>query len=285
MKVAAVVLLSVMASAAVAQSRPAGEEGFNAFFALETATKDDRHQTPEAQAAMLKELGYAGWAAAAEQVSAKLAAVDRHGLKMIALWAGLNIDPDQPAYDAKLKDTIASLKERDTILWVFVLSKEHKPSTTGGDERAVSVLREVADRAHDAGIRVSIYPHVGFYAARVEDAVRLAQKANRRNLGVTFNLCHWLSLDHGEGMKPLLRLAMPYLQLVTINGADYEGGWDRLIQPLGQGAFDVCGFLRELWQLGYRGPIGFQGYGIKGDLHQVLTESIAVWRQYCQRCR
>ncbi len=56
---------------------------------------------------------------------------------------------------------------------------------------------------------------------------------------------------------------------VTINGADLAGksdsDWQRLIQPLDRGSFDVQGVLRELKQLDYRGPIGLMCYGITGD--------------------
>ena len=270
----------------VVETRPAHQGPPNPFFALDTATKDANHQSYESQARVLKELGYAGWGpSGTENVPEMLKALDAYGLKMFALYGGVNIDPDQPKYDPKLKDIIGALKGRDTILWVFVRSKRHKPSSSEGDERAVVVIREVADMAEKAGIRVALYPHVGFYVARVEDAVRLVGKVDRRNVGVTFNLCHWLSLDHGKNMEPLMKLAMPHLFLVTINGADYEGGWDRLIQPLGRGEFDVCGFLRVLGRLGYDGPIGFQGYGIKGDVRENLKASMEAWREYSQLCR
>ena len=61
---------------------------------------------------------------------------------------------------------------------------------------------------------------------------------DRPNVGLTFNLCHWLRTDHGKDLDELLREARPHLQMVTINGADKEGDWDRLIQPLGKGDYD-----------------------------------------------
>ncbi|GMU21238.1 MAG: hypothetical protein AMXMBFR13_13310 [Phycisphaerae bacterium] len=267
------------------ETRPSGSDVENFFFALDTATKDAAYQSYEAQAAMLKELGYAGWGPSGEQnVPEMLKALDAHGLKMFALYTGLNIDPEGPAYDPKLKDTLAALKERKTILWVFVTSKKHKPSSTDGDERAVALLREVADLAHEAGLRVAIYPHFAFYVEKTDDAVRLARKANRRNLGVTFNLCHWLRSEPGQDLLPLLRRAMPYLFVVTINGADREGtDWGRLIQPLGEGDYDVYGLLTALRNLGFEGPIGFQGYGIKGDVHAVLKKTMDAWREYQRR--
>jgi len=41
-------------------------------------------------------------------------------------------------------------------------------------------------------------------------------------------------------MERVLKLAMPRLSLVTINGADRNGrDWGQLIQPLDRGDFDI----------------------------------------------
>jgi len=282
---AAAILPAAPQSQPTTSSQPAARGPMNPFFALATATGEAEHASYETQAKLMRELGLAGWAPSGVQnVPEMLKALDDQGLKMFALYVGINVDPDQPPYDPKLKDVVHALEGRDTILWLHVLSKKYKPSATGGDDRAVTIIREIADLAAKAHLRVALYPHVGFYVARVEDAVRLARKVQRPNVGVTFNLCHWLSLDHGQNMEPLLRLAMPHLMLVTINGADSEGpGWDRLIQVLGRGDFDVYGFLKTLRKLGYTGPVGLQGYGLKGDVHENLKASMNAWRTYAAR--
>ena len=66
---------------------------------------------------------------------------------------------------------------------------------------------------------------------------------------------------------------------VSINGADPQGDWDRLIQPLDRGSVDVAGLVRTLVENGYRGPIGLQCYAIKGDPRTNLQRSMAVWRR------
>jgi sugar phosphate isomerase/epimerase len=167
---------------------------------------------------------------------------------------------------------------------VFVQSRAHKPSTQEGDGRAVEIIREIADMAAEAKVRVALYPHHGFWLERVEDAVRIAEKVNRPNVGVTFNLCHWLRVDDEKNLKPLLRLSMPRLFVVTINGADSGGkDWKQLIQTLDQGSFDLPGFLKTLKDCGYTGPIGFQGYGIGGDAYENLKRSINAWHRISQK--
>ena len=132
--------------------------------------------------------------------------------------------------------------------------------------------------AAEANVRVAIYPHTGFWVERVEDAVRVAKKVARKNLGVTFNLCHWLMVDDEKNAESLIKSAMPHLFVVTINGADSGGrDWKTLIQTLDRGAFDMRKFLKTLADSGYTGPIGFQGYGIGGDARDNLKRTMDAW--------
>jgi len=277
--------LSAKGLTAGTHSAPKTKGLVNPFFAMDTGTKDDKHRTPKAQAEMLKELGYAGIGCGGlSGLSEMVEELDRNGLKMFAVYTGVWIDPDKQKYDPQLKQAVKVLRGRDTILWIFIQSKKHKLSSPEGDARAVEIIREIADMAHASGLKVALYPHVGFWLERVEDAVRLTKKIDRRNVGVTFNLCHWLKLDSEETMKRLMKLAMPYLYLVTINGADSGGrNWNQLIQTLDRGTFDIYNFLKTLEELGYTGPIGFQGYGIKGDVHENLKRSMDAWRRLCVR--
>lgn len=261
--------------------------GANPFFAMDTATKDAKHQTAKEQVDMLKELEYEGIGTGYEgcaKLAEMLGELDKSGLRLFSIYLGVNLDPDQQKYDPTLKDAMKILSGRNTILWVFVQSRAHKPSTPEGDARAVEIIREIADMAAEAGVRVALYPHYGFWLERVEDAVRVAEKANRKNVGVTFNLCHWLRVDDENNLKPLLKLAMPRLFVVTINGADSGGkDWKQLIQTLDRGSFDLPGFLITLKSCGYTGPVGFQGYGIGGDAYENLKRSVDAWHRISQK--
>ena len=74
---------------------------------------------------------------------------------------------------------------------------------------------------------------------------------------------------------------------VSINGADAGDTkrmeWGRLIQPLDAGSFDVEALVKTLEELGYRGPIGFQGYGIPGDSRKILSRTMDTWRKMNMR--
>jgi hypothetical protein len=80
----------------------------------------------------------------------------------------------------------------------------------------------------------------------------------------------------------LLAQAAPRLFVVTINGADAGAAgasWNRLIQTLDRGTYDIGIVLRKLRELRYTGPIGLQGFGIGGDIRDNLARSMAAWRK------
>ena len=253
----------------------------NPFFAMDTGTRDATHKTPAEQVALVGELGFAGvgpiWHGA-DDLRAWLAALDGAKLKMFALYLPLQLDAADASL-AKVKEAAGVLKGRDTMLWLYVTDKRHPASSADGDDDAVRSLREAAAVAEAAGLRVALYPHTGMYVQRVEDAVRLAEKAERKNVGVTFNLCHWLKVD-GKDLDATLRAAKPHLFCVTINGADAGGkDWKALIQPLDRGTYDVGALLHRLSEQGYTGPIGLQHFGIGGDARENLGRSIGAWRK------
>jgi len=255
--------------------------GPNPFFALDTATKDAKHRSAKAQVSMVKELGYAGIAPSAGKGLAEMAEEAwKNGLTVVAAYVGTYIGPGQREYGPELTEALEILKGTNSMLWLFIRSKTYKPSSPQGDREAVELVREVADMAAEKNVRVALYPHAGFWLERLEDAIRVAKKAERKNVGVTFNLCHWLKVDDRRDPEPLIKMAMPYLFVVTINGADADGkDWKSLIQTLDRGTFDVRGFLRTLADCGYTGPVGFQGYGIGGDAYDNLKRTMDAWKK------
>jgi sugar phosphate isomerase/epimerase len=259
----------------------AGEPARNPFFAFCIDTHDAKHRTLEQQAHMLKELGYDGvghlWL---DNVAERLRTLDEAGLKLYQITIVVDITPGKPAYDPRLKDVLPLLTGRHVQFDLLI--NGGKPSDASLDPRGVKILRQMSDLARDSGSQLLLYPHVGCWIERIEDAVRVAEKVDRPNVGVMFNLCHWLRVDPGRNYKPLLRQAMPRLWAVSINGADAfdpQPGWAHYLQPLDRGSFDVGGLLRTLKELGYRGPIGLQCFGIGGDAREHLARSMAAWRK------
>lgn len=254
-----------------------------AFFAFCMDTHDSQKRTLEQQAALLEELGYDGaghlWL---DNLEERIKTLDAHGLRLFQVYLQVNIAADANSpYDPRLKESLPLLRGRKTML--ALLMSGAAPSDPALDERAVALVQEIADMANEAGVRVALYPHSGNWLEHVEDGLRIVQKAKRPNVGVMFNLCHWLKVDDEKNLKPLLTSAMPHLFAVSIHGADraeeIHAGTGNWIQPLGNGSFDVGALLDTLRELGYQGPVGLQCYGIPGDARDHLTKSMTAWRR------
>lgn len=93
-----------------------------------------------------------------------------------------------------------------------------------------------------------------------------------------------MKVEGEAGWKEKALEALPYLYMVSINGADagdtQQMGWDRLIQPLGEGTFDTYELVKALKDEGYGGKFGLQCYNIPQDCEIALTKSINTWKQY-----
>ena len=252
----------------------------NPFFAFDNGTGRGVLSLDD-QAALAKDLGYDGIGyTGTGQIPEMLAALESRGLKMFSTYVNANIAGENPTFSPNLQQAIKQLEGHDTIIWLTVTGV---PGDGKHDDRAVAAVRQVGQWAEAAGLRVVLYPHVGFYVARFEDAMRVADAVDMPNVGSSFNVCHWIKLEGDRDYRPVLEKAMPRLMLVSINGADHAGGWDKLIQTLDRGEYDVFGFVKTVRTMGYTGPIGLQCYAIKGDRRKNLERSIDAWRGFQKR--
>jgi sugar phosphate isomerase/epimerase len=258
------------------------------FFPFCIDWHDAKKRTFEQQAVMLKELGYPGvghiWL---DKVEERIASLDAAGLRLFQITMAVDVAPGKTPYDLeRFKAVLAAIKGRQVQF--CVTCKGVKASDPSSDPRAVEILRTMSDLARDSGAQLLLYPHQKDWVERIEDAVRVADQVDRPNVGVMFNLCHWLRVDPSRDYTPVLRRALPRLWAISINGADErddQPNWKRYIQPLDQGSFDVAALLKTLQQLGYRGPVGLQCFGLGGDAREHLTRSMAKWRQLRQQLR
>ncbi|MEK9632962.1 MAG: TIM barrel protein [Opitutae bacterium] len=230
---------------------------------------------------VLKELGYDGIGSAKLSQSdlplrQRLKLYDEAGLKLFSFYVGGRLGANGHSYDKEISQAIKDLKGRETILELFVQGS--KKSNT--DEQAVAFVREIADQAEESGLRIVLYPHAGFYVDTLSDAVRVARKCKRDNVGVMFNLCHYLKVEPKTDLKAALTDAKPLLWQVSTSGAKKGGNnWGQLIQTLDRGDYGQKSFFQMLRELGFQGNVGFQCYAIRGDSRENLKRSIEAWNK------
>ena len=141
-------------------------------------------------------------------------------------------------------------------------------------------MQEIADHAKAHGVKIVLYPHTGFYIDRLSDAVRIARKAKRDNVGVMFNLCHFLRVEPKTDLAAALKDAGPLLWRVSTSGAEIDGtSWGQLIQTVDRGNYDQVALRAQLRAVGFQGPVGFQCYAIRGDSKTNLQRSINAWNK------
>jgi hypothetical protein len=113
---------------------------------------------------------------------------------------------DEPHKDLDEQSAIKMLKGSGTIICPYIIKKNGvslHSRDKGVDKIAIQLLRKLADLADESGLQVAIYPHLNFYVERTDHAVWIAKKANKNNLGLTFNLCHWLATTNMDERNTL----------------------------------------------------------------------------------
>jgi sugar phosphate isomerase/epimerase len=231
---------------------------------------------PEA-AKLAKELGYDGIGSIyPNRLAAYQAACKAEELNVYSIYVGgvVNADGFQP--DKDIPAAIALLKGTGALVELNV-----RRGKNPNDEQAAALVGHVADMAKEAGLRLVIYPHANFHIERVDHALRIAKASGRDNVGVAFNLCHFLKLQKPADIPEALAAAKHLLWSVSVSGADADGkDWDTLIRPLDEGTFDQAALLRNLRSIGYEGALGLQCYNIRLATREHLNRSMAAWKKY-----
>jgi sugar phosphate isomerase/epimerase len=265
----------------------------NEFFALHNIIRgDSTYNTFDKQVELVKNAGFEGIEInQIESFEGMKMALDKYKFKGSYFYVKLKLG--QPI-DTRLETAIRALKGTKTIIAPYILTDNslYNARSPEGDAEAIRLLKKISFLSKNAGLEVAIYPHFSFYIERTDHALELAKKVNSKNLGLSFNLCHWLattSLTERDNLKGHMKELKPYLKLMTICGANdiisqKKSIFDDYILPLGTGSFDTYGFLKFMVkEVKYKKPIGVQCYNIKGNKAQLIQNTMTVWKDYKNR--
>jgi sugar phosphate isomerase/epimerase len=265
----------------------------NEFFALHNIIRgDSTYHTFDKQVELVKSAGFDGIEInQLESFDGMKMALDKHKFKGSYFYVKVKLG--EPI-DVQLENAIKSLQGTNTIISPYILADKSSflPNSPEGNAEAVRLLQLISNWSKKAGLQVAIYPHLGFYVERTDHALELARKVNRKNVGLSFNLCHWLATTNSTeraNLKDHLKELKPYIKMVTISGANdvisqKKSVFDDYILPLGTGSFDTYGLVEFMVkEIKYKNPIGVQCYNIKGNKPELIQHTKAVWKEYTTR--
>ncbi|MFK7849756.1 MAG: ThuA domain-containing protein [Akkermansiaceae bacterium] len=246
---------------------------------------DTGKRTLDEQAELFRELGYSGCGHLCQEfgykgfgfpenvtVLQRTASLEKQGLRLNVAFARLRLDSAQPIDIERLKATMPTFGKHKSTLGVLLLGGREKDL----DDKAVAILNQIADLAEPHGVEIAIYPHTGDYTETLEQGIRIARKVNRpQQVGVIFNLYHWMNVKPVRDLRTILKEALPWLKMVNLNGSAKDKAQ---VLPLNQGDFDIENLLSILRDLDYRGPIGLMCWGIGGDTREHLAASMTKWK-------
>ncbi|WP_018969743.1 sugar phosphate isomerase/epimerase family protein [Rubritalea marina] len=220
----------------------------------------------EKQAPLLKSLGYDGVSqvfVGGDALTPWIETYQAQGLKVLSIY----INADEAPVSAEFMSPLA----QGGIIELTV--PKLNPAV-------IQSIRKTAQTASEHEIKVALYPHVGLAVQTIDEALKLINDVQHPNLGLMFNLCHYLKSEDLEKLEETLDRCAPHLMAVSTNGADSSGSdWDSLIQPLNRGSFPQQRLFDKLRAIGFTGPVGLQCYGIKEPPHKHLKGSMLAWLQ------
>lgn len=251
------------------------QTAFNpSFYAFQNGM---RFKSVEEGVKLIKDLGYQGVGSAYPKDLAILkAACEKEGLKIFSVYLGGKVNAANFSYEKEVDEAMELLKGTDVLLEINV-QRGNDPN----DAQAIAMVKEIADKAKAAGLKVVIYPHDKFHIERVDHAVKIAKATGCDNVGVAFNLCHFLKVQPSDDLTATLTDAKPLLWSVSISGADADGkDWNTLIRPLDEGTYDPSVLLKQLRAINFDGAIGLQCFNIRIDPKENLTRSMQAWQMH-----
>lgn len=262
----------------------------NEFFVFHNIIASDKtYNSYESQVKLVKSSGFNGIEIGSEESFEELfEAIEKNDFKCSSFYVKLKVEDKQ--VPASLAQYIKKLKGSGTVISPHI---ERETRKSGGpseyeDEAVVKLLQQLSVLCSESKLQIAIYPHHKFYLETTSHALSLVKKVNRENVGLGFNLCHWLATTNEQeraNLYPHLQTLRPYMKMMSICGANNVISrepmiWNDYILPLGQGSFDTKGLVAFVTgKLNYRGPIGIQAYNIKGDKPDLLSSTAEEVKQ------
>ena len=218
---------------------------------------DSKQRGPVERASMLKRLGFRHFAYdwRAKDIptfDAEVEALKKEGVALDAFWVAPGV------LNSESRLILDVLKRHGVKAQLWVLLDQGANRVEGAEqarrvEAASNSLKPLAEEAAKAGCSLALYNHGGWFG-EPENQVAIIENLKKQgveNVGMVYNLHH--AHEQTGRLADVLKLAMPYLKAVNLNGMDPgPNPGARKILPLGQGSLDLA-LLRVIRDSGYKG--------------------------------
>ena len=191
------------------------------------------------------------------------------------------VDIQNSRHRELLSRVIDAVEAQSIPLWVTTKNREVSESDI------VAFYRELTREAAAKSVDIVIYPHDRHFILSAEGSLKIIRQVEADNLYTTLHLNHELRKGNGARLEAVVRNVMPYVKLASLSGANelglYNQGsrdWSDVVQALTQTKFDVHIFYKLLQRYEYRGPVGYNNFGIAGDPRIHHRETLAIIRSW-----
>ncbi len=187
-----------------------------------------------------------------------LAARQQSERDIAVIAARITLDLRAPSIPSSITNALPLLASLNAMLHVALVSGDRydRASSPRALPAASAIITPLAKLAAAHRIRIALSPRVGHWMERIEDAVRVAMRVNRPDVGVVFNTGDWHAIDGDAALlDQRIKLALPKLMAVTlpVRGACMDD--HRQAVTLRGEPMDVQPLNRLLVSGGFTGPI------------------------------
>ena len=158
-----------------------------------------------------------------------------------------------------------------------------------GDEQstveAITLMREFAKMAGDAGVKLAVKPHVGQAIYNADTGLRLMNEVTEPAIGLNFDPSHLARADEDPAaVAPRWgnKIITSHFRDCPTRVPGPPGSPEQQIP--GRGALDLQGILRSLHEINYNGPVNLEVIGAKDYPVSRSMGIAAESRGYLNRC-
>ena len=223
---------------------------------------------------MLKELGITqlAWDWRDEHLPAmeeEIKTLRKNNIKLKSVWFWVDGNPEEPLDDAN-NFILRTLKENDvkTELWLSFNDGYFEGLTESEKlKKGIATVDAINRKAKEIGCTLHLYNH-GSWFGEPQNQVRIIEGIGTKDIGIVYNFHH--ARHQVNDFPGLLRIMLPYLSTVNINGMRENGP---TILTVGRGD-------KELWMLqalrdsGFKGSLGILGHVDDEDAKVVLQRNL-----------